>query len=120
MKKKSFVVIFALTLAWLTPLYGAEIEIHGDLNHRFKYTNHADFAKSDQKGVINDGSVGDFTQEITKPRAQDIQVALVVQRTYLGCSFRCLGPDGRHPVSGQRQDGQRPFRQEQLMRDAVM
>jgi hypothetical protein len=45
----------------------AEVEFHGDLNHRFQYTNHADFLTADSisnRPEINDGDVDDNFGEI--------------------------------------------------------
>ncbi len=63
MKKSSlYFVIPALMLGTSGYVSAAEIEFHGDLNHRFQYTNQADLIRADSKTnrpVIHNGDVND-------------------------------------------------------------
>lgn len=59
----------AMTLASVLMLAGgamaAEVSFHGDLNHRFLlYTNHFDWLRAEQRGVLNDGTVNENFGEI--------------------------------------------------------
>ncbi|MDJ0624205.1 MAG: hypothetical protein QNJ17_14655 [Desulfocapsaceae bacterium] len=59
--------ILILVLAFHTQTPAVEVEFHGDLNHRFQYTNRADFLTLDStsnRPEINDGDVDDNFGEI--------------------------------------------------------
>jgi hypothetical protein len=56
-------LVSALALAAGAP--AAEVSFHGDLNHRFLlYTNHFDWLRAEQNGVLNDGAVDENFGEI--------------------------------------------------------
>lgn len=68
MKKLTTLIIIPLFMAgYFSTIEAAEIDIHGDLNHRFQVTNHADFLTGDSKSnrpEINDGNVDENFGEL--------------------------------------------------------
>jgi hypothetical protein len=65
MKKLVYLITLLMLLGLTVPAFGVEFTFHGDMNHRFQYTNHTDWVTTaDQGGVLNDGSVDDFFGEI--------------------------------------------------------
>ena len=64
---KAIVWLAFLMVGLFSTAHTAEISIHGDLNHRFQYTNHADFLtldSSSNRPEINNGSVDENFGEI--------------------------------------------------------
>lgn len=68
MKKSILLFVFpALIFGVCSQSSAVEVEFHGDLNHRFQYTNRADFLTGDSKGnrpEINPGDVDENFGEI--------------------------------------------------------
>jgi hypothetical protein len=82
-----------------------EVEFHGDLNHRFQYTNHADFLTGDStsnRPDLNDGDVDDNFGEIkyrlwAEAATNDGDVKGVVATEIGGLRF---GENGKADFSG--------------------
>ena len=65
MNKLFNILVFGLVMSLSLTAIGAQFEFHGDMNHRFMlYTNRSDWLNSEQKGEINDDSVGATYGEI--------------------------------------------------------
>ena len=65
MKRLGFLITLLFVLGATVPVLGVDFAFHGDMNHRFSYTNHTDWVTTkDQGGVLNDGSVDDFFGEM--------------------------------------------------------
>ncbi len=64
MKRLGFLITLVFMLGAAAPVLGVDFAFHGDMNHRFQYTNHTDWVTTtDQGGVLNDGSSDDFFGE---------------------------------------------------------
>lgn len=89
------------------PAAATEIEIHGALNHRFQYTNRADFLTADSttnRAEINDGDVDEWFGEIKyrlwlNAASDDGDVKGVVGTEIGGLRF---GEPGKMPFSGDQ------------------
>jgi hypothetical protein len=65
MKKIFCLLVFCIVMSLSLTATGAQFEFHGDMNNRFMlYTNRSDWLNSEQKGEINDDSVGATYGEI--------------------------------------------------------
>ncbi|UCD88726.1 MAG: hypothetical protein JSW04_09670 [Desulfobacterales bacterium] len=65
MRKLGVLIALFLVFGLAPGVFGAEFAFHGDMNHRFAYTNHNEWIKgSDQQGLLQNGSVNDFFGEI--------------------------------------------------------
>jgi hypothetical protein len=108
MKKLLFQFIFLLlSLCLALPLYAIEFSFHGDLNHRFQYTNRADFLTLDSttvRPVINDGDVDENFGELkyrlwAEAASDDGDIKGVVGTEIGGLRF---GEPGNAPFSGDQ------------------
>lgn len=108
MKKPGFIILLVVLIAcWVTSTYAAEISVHGDLNHRFHYTDRADFLKGDSttnRPEINDGSVDENFGEIkyrlwANASTNDGKVKGVVGTEIGGLRF---GESGKATFSGDK------------------
>jgi len=87
--------------------YAAEVAFHGDLNHRFQYTNRADFLTLDSTGdrpEINDGEVDEFFGELkyrlwVEAATNDNNIKGVIATEIGGLRF---GETGKAQFSGDR------------------
>jgi hypothetical protein len=63
MKKWSMTLMLLILAGFVAPAFGAQIDFHGDFNNRAVYSNHMDFLKSKNKGVLNGSKVEDYWVE---------------------------------------------------------
>ncbi|RJQ85949.1 MAG: hypothetical protein C4519_02765 [Desulfobacteraceae bacterium] len=105
MKKVGLVCMFILLAAGaLSPLAAYEFSFHGDMNHRFQYSNQAGWLTLNQRGVINNGDVNEWFGEIkyrfwVEAATDDGAIKGVLGTEIGGLRF---GETGKAPFSGDQ------------------